>query len=69
MADVIFDTKINVPVVANGLAEQASAACEEACIDRLLAGQDHDVVLIDERGLIFRRRFSSGCQRSRYGRH
>jgi hypothetical protein len=51
MGEVIFDT--NVPLVANGLAGQASAACVEACIDRLIAGQNQDVVLVDDRGLIF----------------
>jgi malic enzyme len=51
MAEVIFDT--NVPVVANGLAGQASGACVEACIDRLLASQGEDVVCVDEGGLIF----------------
>ena len=51
MADVVFDT--NVPVVANGLAGQASAACVETCIDRLIASQQQDVVLVDDGGLIF----------------
>ena len=51
MADVIFDT--NVPMVANGLAGQASEACVEACIDTLVASQQHDVVLVDDGGLIF----------------
>lgn len=50
MADVIFDT--NVPVVANGLAGQASDACVEACIDRLLASRAQHVVLVDDGGLI-----------------
>jgi hypothetical protein len=51
MADVIFDT--NVPVVANGLAGQASAECVEACIDKLVESQSQDVVLVDDLGLIF----------------
>lgn len=51
MADVVFDT--NVPVVANGLAGQASKACVEACIDRLLQSRAEDVVLVDAGGLIF----------------
>jgi hypothetical protein len=50
MAAVIFDT--NVPVVANGLAKQATASCVEACIDRLIASQNQDVVLVDDGGLI-----------------
>src|SRR5207253_11247121 len=28
-------------------------ACVEACIDRLIASQQHDVVLVDDGGLIF----------------
>ena len=50
MAEVIFDT--NVPIVANGLAGQASEACVEACIDRLLQSRAQDVVLVDDGGLI-----------------
>ncbi len=51
MADVVFDT--NVPVVANGLAGQASESCVEACIDRLLQSRAEDVILVDAGGLIF----------------
>jgi hypothetical protein len=51
MADVVFDT--NVPVVANGLADQASVACVEACIDKLLQSRTQDVFLVDGGGLIF----------------
>lgn len=50
MADVVFDT--NVPVVANGLAQQASYACVEACIERLARSRSEDVVLVDADGLI-----------------
>jgi len=50
MAEVVFDT--NVPTVANGQAGQASEACEEACIDRLLESRARDVVLVDDGGLI-----------------
>jgi hypothetical protein len=51
MADVVFDT--NVPVVANGLARQASETCVQACIDRLLQSRAEDVILVDHIGLIF----------------
>jgi hypothetical protein len=51
MAEVVFDT--NVPVVANGLAGQASGACVEACIDKLLRSRAEDVVVVDDDGLIF----------------
>ena len=51
MADVVFDT--NVPLVANGLAGQASDACVEASIDRLLQSRAEDVVLVDDGGLVF----------------
>ena len=51
MADVVFDT--NVPVVANGLAGQASELCVEACIDRLLRSRAEDVIVVDAGGLIF----------------
>lgn len=51
MAEVIFDT--NVPMVANGQAGQASPGCVATCIDRLVASRFTDVVVVDDRGLIF----------------
>lgn len=51
MAEVVFDT--NVPLVANGQTPQASGACVEACIDRLLRSRAEDVVLVDADGLFF----------------
>lgn len=50
MGDVVVDT--NVPMVANGRAGQASDACVEASIDRLLAVQANDFVWVDADGLI-----------------
>ena len=49
---IIVDT--NVPLVANGKADQASEDCVEACIDRLMQITEGDVKLVldDDRRII-----------------
>ena len=52
MMKVIVDT--NVPLVANGKADQASEDCVETCIDRLMQITEGDVKLVldDDRRII-----------------
>ena len=49
--EVVMDT--NVPMVANGEAEQASLECERACTDTLDQIREGRRILLDDRDLIF----------------
>ena len=61
--EVVVDT--NVPVVANGKAEQADLECEYACVRKLIEIQSEHRTLLDDKQLIFkeyRRRLSHSGQ-------
>ena len=62
MMKVIVDT--NVPLVANGQADQASEDCVETCIDELIKITEGDVQLVldDQRRIIeeYRNKLNSG---------
>lgn len=51
MTGVVVDT--NVAMVANGRGTRADAACRAACVERLKAVVASEIVVVDERGLIF----------------
>ena len=51
-ADVVVDT--NVPLVANGKAEQAGLKCEDACVRKLIQVQAGRRTLVDDKRLIFK---------------
>ena len=62
-AEVVVDT--NVPLVANGKAEQADLACEVACVRKLRQIRSEHRTLLDDNQLIFkeyRRRLSHSGQ-------
>jgi hypothetical protein len=62
-AEVVVDT--NVPLVANGKAEQADLACEVACIRKLRKIQSEHRTLLDDKQLIieeYRKRLSYSGQ-------
>ncbi len=61
--EVVIDT--NVPVVANGKAEQAAAGCEATCIKTLRQIRTDRRLLLDDKGLIiqeYRKRLSPSGQ-------
>lgn len=49
-AEVVVDT--NVPLVANGKAEQADLACEVACVRKLIQIRSERRILLDDKQLI-----------------
>ena len=49
-AEVVVDT--NVPLVANGKAEQADLACEVACVRELIQIRSERRILLDDKQLI-----------------
>ena len=49
-AEVVVDT--NVPLVANGKAEQAGLECEDACVRKLIQIQSEQRTLVDDKMLI-----------------
>ena len=51
-AEVVVDT--NVPLVANGKAEQAGLKCEDACVRKLIQVQAERRTLVDDKQLIFK---------------
>ena len=51
-AEVVVDT--NVPLVANGKAEQAGWKCEDACVRKLIQVQAGRRTLVDDKRLIFK---------------
>lgn len=51
-AEVVVDT--NVPLVANGKAEQAGWECEDACIHAWIQVQAERRTLLDDKGLIIK---------------
>ena len=51
-AEVVVDT--NVPLVANGKAEQAGLKCEDACVRKLRQVQAERRTLVDDKQLIFK---------------
>ena len=51
-AEVVVDT--NVPLVANGKADQASLKCEDACVRKLIQVQAGCRTLVDDKRLIFK---------------
>lgn len=61
--EVVVDT--NVPLVANGKAEQADLACEDACITKLIQIQAEQRTLLDDKMSImdeYRRNLSHSGQ-------
>ena len=62
-ADVVVDT--NVPLVANGKADQAGLKCEDACVRKLIQVQAERRTLLDDKWLIieeYRRNLSHAGQ-------
>ena len=49
-AEVVVDT--NVPLVANGKADQAGLKCEDACVRKLIQVQAGRRTLLDDKWLI-----------------
>ena len=67
-AEVVVDT--NVPLVANGKAEQAGWKCVAACVRKLIQVQAERRTLVDDKQLIFKeyRRKTQPLRPARAGR-